>query len=97
MLRNAQATVQFNASEIRETVEKIKEVFPSLPISDEAKEELETDIQTLEPQLLSTRPKLGIVKACLASMRSILQEATAHTAAILLAHEIASHLEKISR
>ena len=93
---HAQANVQFNVSEIRETIEKIKEVLPGLPISDEAKEELQTDIQTIEPQLLSARPKVGIVKACLASMKSILQEATAHTAAILLAHEIASHLEKIT-
>jgi hypothetical protein len=29
------------------------------------------------------------------SMKSILQEATAHTTAILLAHEIAKHLEKL--
>ena len=93
---HAQANVQFNVSEIRETIEKIKEVLPGLPISNEAKEELQTDIQTIEPQLLSARPKVGIVKACLASMKSILQEATAHTAAILLAHEIASHLEKIA-
>lgn len=92
---NAQATVQFNAAEVRDTVEKIKAALPDLPISDEAKEGLETDIQTVEPQLLSSRPKLPIIRACLLSMKSILQETAAHTGAILLAHEIAKHLEKL--
>jgi hypothetical protein len=94
--QNAHATLQFNAVEVRETVERIKAALPDLPISDDAKEELETDIQTVEPQLLSSRPKLPIIQACLTSMKGILQEATAHTGAILLAHEIAKHLEKLA-
>ncbi len=86
--RNSQANVTFNATAVRDLVERIKPIVDELPISVEAKEELRSDIQSIEPQLSSSRPKMTIIETCMTSMQRILLEASAHTAAILAAEEI---------
>jgi len=90
------ATVNFNAGEVHETVEQIKAALDDLPLSTEARAELESDIQTIEPQLSSSRPKLAIVSECLRSMRTILEELTAHTGAVLLVHELGKHIANLA-
>jgi hypothetical protein len=90
------ATVNFNAGEVRETVEKIKAALADLPLSSDARDELQADIQTIEPQLSSSRPKLAIVGECLHSMRTVLEELTAHTGAVLLVHELGKHIANLA-
>lgn len=81
---HSQATVTFNAQDVRAIVEKIKSKMDQLQLTEAEREELTTDIQTIEPQLVSAKPKPGIVAACLNSMKTTLSTAakTAITAEI---------------
>jgi hypothetical protein len=90
---HSQAEVHFQIGDVKNLVEQIKTAMNDLPLSDEAKDELRSDVQTIEPQLSSLRPKLPIVGECLRSMRTILEGATGNATAIFLVHEITKYLD----
>lgn len=89
---HSQANVQFKTEEVTNLVNQIKAALNDLPLSDGAKDELRSDVQTIEPQLSSSRPKLLIVSECLRSMRTILEGAAGDVTAAFLVHEIAKYL-----
>jgi hypothetical protein len=93
---HSNATVDFSISEAKRIVDLIKEAMNSLPLGDDAKADLQSDIQTIEPQLSAARPKLPIIKECMRSMLAILETTAHHAAAIILIHEISHYLSILS-
>lgn len=67
-------TVSTNETEaIRVLLTALKERLPELPLSPEDKAEAESEIQTLDAQLRSSKPKSVIVKESLRTLRSLLE------------------------
>lgn len=62
--------------DINAFLDSLKSQLNELPIGEEDKEEVTSDIETIESQLRSSRPKDGIVKECLKSIRNVLEGAT---------------------
>lgn len=62
-------------------------------LSEESKKELLAEAQTLEAQAQSPKPKISIIKAGLASMRSIFEGAVGNLAAAGMLHELAKVLK----
>jgi len=83
------ATVHIQTADLRSLVEEIKSQLDSLPLSADSKAELVTDIQTVEVQLSTPKPKAAIIAECLRSMRTILESAAGNVTALFLAHEAA--------
>jgi hypothetical protein len=63
----------FDYGQIKQFISEVKRNLEKLDINDDAKEELVTDIQTVELQLNSSKPKDKIIKEGLASIRNILE------------------------
>jgi hypothetical protein len=86
---NSVSTVNYEvaAPEIKQFVAEIKSAIDKLAISDAAREELKTDIQTLDVQIDSKNPKTAIILESLSSVRNILEGAVGSVvAAGLLQH-----------
>jgi hypothetical protein len=86
------ATVNFQTSDIKNVVEQVKAAMATLPLTADQRHDLALDIQTIEPQLASPRPKTAIVTECLRSMRTILEGIAANAAAAGLIYELARYL-----
>jgi hypothetical protein len=56
-------------------IEKLKATLPEISLSSDDKNEIETDIATIETQTSSSRPKHGIIKESLCSIQRILEGA----------------------
>jgi len=72
------ATVNYQvaAPEIKRFLAEVRSSIDKLEISDAARDDLHTDIQTLHVQLDSRNPKTAIILESLRSMRNILEGAT---------------------
>lgn len=71
----ANINYQVAAPEIKQFLAQIRSSIDKLEISDAAREELRTDIQTLDIQLDSKNPKTPIILESLRSVRNILEGA----------------------
>lgn len=67
-----------------EFVARLRGSLPDLQISEEASKELKSELATLDAQVASPKPKAGIVKESLASLRAILEGASGNAAGQLL-------------
>ena len=59
--------------ELKEVIESLKESIDQLGIAQQQKSELQADIQTIEAQMSSPKPKTAIITACLGSIKRILE------------------------
>ncbi len=82
---------QVAAPEIKQFVAEIKSAIDKLEISDAAREELRTDIQTLVVQLDSINPKTAIILESLRSVKNILEG----TVGSVIAAGLLQHFPKI--
>lgn len=62
-----------NQEQLSEFIELLKTKLPDLEISDDDKTEIEADIATIDAQMKSSRPKDGIIKESLLSVKRILE------------------------
>lgn len=65
-------------------ISAISEVLPSLLIEDSSKDELKAEVATIKAQVESPKPKDGIIKQSLGSIKSILENAGGSAAGQLL-------------
>lgn len=72
---NATINNQFSVAEVKQFLGEVKNAIDNLEISESAKDELRTDIQTAEIQLDSKNPKTSIIMESLRSVRTILERA----------------------
>jgi len=66
-----------NKSDVAEFIRQLKSAAPELGLNADALQELGADLDALQSQVQSNRPKFGIVKECFGSLRRILEGATA--------------------
>ena len=65
-----------NQERLIEFINLLKSKLPALEISDDDKSEIDTDIATIDVQMKSKRPKTGIIKESLLSIKRILEGAS---------------------
>jgi len=90
---NSSQTGAFNltkAEDIKAFVSSLKAKLDELQVGSGDKEEVLSDIETIESQLRSSRPKEGIVKECLKSIRTVLEGAAGSILATRLLSQMAS-------
>lgn len=61
------------AKNLTEFINLLKDKLPELQFQENDKSELQADLSTIEAQLLSTRPKISIIKESLTSIKHILE------------------------
>ncbi|MEJ1392972.1 MAG: hypothetical protein RPU64_02050 [Candidatus Sedimenticola sp. (ex Thyasira tokunagai)] len=71
-----QNTNNFSIESISEFISELKDHLSSIDLDEESKQELNAEISTVEIQAASPRPKEGIVKESLGSIRRILEGAS---------------------
>jgi len=79
---------KFDINALREFVEEIKRKWNELVLAQEVKQELQAEIQTLEVQLASPKPKRSIIRKSLMSIRRILESAGGGLAAQLIMQKL---------
>lgn len=84
---------QFDISELEKVVQEIKEAMPNIEIENTIKYELIAEMETLESQVKSPKPKMSIIGEALSSVRNILEG----TAGSLVATGILHHVDKLLR
>jgi hypothetical protein len=67
------ANVTYHAADVRNVVNQVKAAVAELNLTDAAREQINIDIQTIEPQLNSANPKKRILAECFHSIRAILE------------------------
>ena len=65
-----------NQKQLLEFIELLKDKLPELEISVDDKSEVEADVATIEAQIKSNRPKSGIIKQSLLSIKRVLEGAS---------------------
>lgn len=75
---------QFNNTLLRDFLVALRDQTKNLNIAPEQQQEIEADIKTVETQITSPKPKQGIVKEGLASIKRILEGASGTVAAHFL-------------
>jgi len=61
--------------ELKEVIQSLKESIDQFGIDQQQKSELQADIQTIEAQISSSKPKATIITECLSSIKRILEGA----------------------
>lgn len=74
--------------ELKELLRSLKESIDKLGLEAQAKSDLQADIQTIEAQMSSSKPKLTIITKCVGSIRNILEGAAGNVLASLLLSKI---------
>lgn len=77
-----------NENQLTEFIELLKTKLHELEISGDDESEIEADVSTIEAQIKSSRPKAGIVKECLLSIKRILEGASG----AIIANELLKYL-----
>ncbi|MGA8222530.1 MAG: hypothetical protein WB780_12820 [Candidatus Acidiferrales bacterium] len=77
-------------TKLSEIVATLKGTLQTLPLEPQAKLELRAEIQTLEAQAASPRPKVSIIKESLATLRNILEGIVGNLAAAAILNQIGS-------
>jgi len=73
---------------LQRIVATLKRIGEQLNLAAESADELRAELQSLEAQAESPRPKAPIIRECLSSVRSILEGAAANVVAAGVVHEI---------
>jgi hypothetical protein len=76
--------------ELKEVIESLKESIDQLGIGQQQKSELQVDLQTIETQMSSSKPKAAIITERLGSIKRILEGAAGSALASGLLNEIAA-------
>lgn len=74
---------------IRKLVADLKSQLSEWKLAPEVQAEVEVDMETIETQIKSPRPKFTIIKECLSSLRTILEGIAGNVGAALIAQQIA--------
>jgi len=69
---------------IAKFITELKDQLPALKLNKEAQAEVEADVETIQSQIKSPRPKSTVIKECLASIRTVLEGIAGNMAAALL-------------
>lgn len=83
-------TVEFNAEQVAKLVEALRSTIEAVGIDEDGKQELLSEIQTMEAQALSPKPKHPIIAESLSSVRRILEGASGNLVASGLLNQIGS-------
>ena len=75
---------QFDSDMVKKILDEVKNHIKDLNVGSDTEQELEAEIQTVEVQIKSPKPKYGIIKESLMSIRKILEGAGGSIAAQLL-------------
>jgi hypothetical protein len=87
---------QNQSTELKEIVTELKQILSNSDIPGEKKQELEAEVQTIESQSKSPKPKIQIIKDALASAKGIIEDVSGVAAtAAPLAIRIASWLDGV--
>ena len=81
----------YNANDIEailKFVADLKSQLSELKLDADTQAEVQADIETIETQIKSPRPKYAIIKECLASLRTILEGIAGNVIAALLVQQI---------
>jgi len=82
-----------DTDKIKKLIQQIKGDIEQLDLSSDKKSEFVSDINTIESQLSSSKPKMAVLKECIGSLRNILEGTTGS----LLANGIVENIYTISR
>lgn len=82
--------------ELKEVIQSLKESIDQLGIDQQQKSELQADIQTIEAQRSSSKPKAAIITECLGSIKRILEGAAGSALVSGLLSKIVAILEWVS-
>jgi hypothetical protein len=66
---------QNQSTELKEIIVELKQILNQTRLPDEKKQELEAEVQTIETQSKSPKPKVKIIKDALSSAKGIVEEA----------------------
>lgn len=83
---------ELNIDEVEGLIRSLKESIDKLNLQEESKSEIIADIKSIESQLSSPKPKKGIIKEGLRSLRTILEGAVSSTLSSGIIHQISSLL-----
>jgi hypothetical protein len=83
-------TIDFKSDDFRKLIESVKQFASTEQLPVENRQQINTDIATVEVQIGSSRPSLSIIRECLGSMKNIVEDA----AGSLLASGILLHFQK---
>ena len=83
---------ELDSANLLRIVAQLKEKADGFGLSDPAKDELDSEIATLEAQAVSPKPKKAIITASLQSIRSILEQVTGNLVASAVLQEITKYL-----
>ena len=85
---NKNKTTAFDQFALRDIIESLVSIKAQLNLEQEIQQELEADIKTIVSQITLKRPKANIIKACLWSLKSSLENAMSNAIAADLVHRI---------
>jgi hypothetical protein len=68
-----EVTSEINLGDVRDFLSQLEKAAPSLNLPDDKDQELKAEIATLKAQVDSPKPKKGIIRESLSSIRSILE------------------------
>ncbi len=89
----ASADFEVNVAGLGSLLEKVKNSADEFGLNEVHKTQLIADAETVQAQLSSPEPKLSVMKECLHSMRSIVEQVVANTIASGIVHEIGKYLK----
>src|SRR6202040_3800616 len=73
----ANITFQNNDARLIELLGKIKSSIEQLQLEPDARDELTAEVQTIEAQVASPRPKTSVIAECLHSAKAVIEGAAA--------------------
>jgi hypothetical protein len=82
------ATLHYHDADVATIVAQIKAELERLPLSSNAKSDLDVEVKTVELQLSTAHPKKVIIQECLRSARAILEGITGSLIATEIVHKI---------
>lgn len=68
--------VESKFDEVKEVIRSLSSLLEEIELGEEQKSDIKVEIQTIDAQMLSSKPKSVIITECLSSVRKILEGAT---------------------
>jgi len=78
--------------ELKEIIQSLKDSIDQLGLEQQQKDDLEAEIQTIDAQMSSSKPKAAIITECLGSIRRIIEGAAGSVLASSLLGKIGDFL-----
>lgn len=82
---------KFEGAELEGIIKILVQALPQMKLSSALEEEVNADIATLESQLGSPRPKMGIIRESLISIRNVLEGGTGS----MVASELLTQIQRM--